>query len=547
MSQDVLHAVRLMAVVTMSIIATTLVPSASPQALGSAYGNSLSFAPVVLYDAGYAPYSVAIGDLNGDGRPDLIVGNQACSYYECAGKIGVLVNNGDGTFQKMAQHFSGGWIAQSVAVSDVNGDGKNDVLVAHSCGSRTNCNNGIIGVLLGDGNAGFQPFKTYSSGGWQAYSIRVADLNRDGHPDLVVANQCGDALCTQGSVGVLLGSGDGTFQTPVKYYSAGWGAQWVAIGDVNGDHAPDVIVANFCGGAPNCGVGVLIGNGDGTFQLAVPYASGGHNAYAVLIAELNGDGRPDLVVSNTCVDGGCTTDGTIGVLFGNGDGTFQPSVTYNAGARNPGSLAIGDFDADGNPDLVMTVCPEGMYCYGQLGVLLGNGDGGFQPATNYTLGGGDTRCVAVGDLNGDGKPDVVAAIRNKSSDSNTGALGVLLNTNSSDKLPPSIAVFVTPKHLWPPNGKMVSVTVSGKIVDSGSGVATGSLQYVVSDEYQRIQPAGMFRLDSAGNFRFTILLRASREGYDRQGRQYLIRISADDNAGNRAEKWASVVVPHDRR
>jgi hypothetical protein len=537
------HAVRLIALVTICITSATLLQTASGQALGSAHANGLNFAPVMLYGAGYAPYSVSIGDLNRDGHPDLIVANQACND-QCAGKIGVLLNNGDGTFQKMVQHASGGWIAQSVVVADVNGDGKNDVLVAHSCVSKTNCNTGVVGVLLGDGNAGFQPFKTYSSGGSWTYSIRIADLNGDGHPDLVVANQIGDACCSQGSVGVLLGNGDGTFQPPVAYHSAGWGAQWVAIGDINGDHHPDVIVANFCGGALDCGVGVLIGNGDGTFQPAVPYASGGHNAYAVLIAELNADGKPDLVVSNTCVDGACTTNGTVGVLSGNGDGTFQPSVTYDAGARYPGSLAMGDFDGDGNPDLVMTGCPEGTYCYGQLGVLRGNGDGSFQPATNYNLGGIDTRCVAVGDLNDDGKPDVVVAIRNKSSDSNIGALGVLLNNGCSDIIPPSIAVSVTPKDLWPPNGKLVPVTVSGTITDTGCKVTVA--EYNVIDEYGEVHSSGPVTLAADGTYSFTTLLQASRTGADLNGRLYTVTVNASNKGGKTGSQSATIVVPHDQ-
>ncbi|MFL6304497.1 MAG: hypothetical protein ACJ72H_13245 [Candidatus Sulfotelmatobacter sp.] len=116
-----------------------------------------------------------------------------------------------------------------------------------------------------------------------------------------------------------------------------------------------------------------------------------------------------------------------------------------------------------------------------------------------------------------------------------------------DKNAPIITSFVTPSTLWPPNGRMVPVTVVGSIADPGSGVATGSLEYAVADEYHLVQPAGHFMVNGAGNYRFTILLRALREGNDLDGRRYYIRISARDNAGNRAVKWASVTVPHDRR
>ena len=140
----------------------------------------------------------------------------------------------------------------------------------------------------------------------------VADVNGDGKPDLLVANQCADRGCTNGTVGVLLGNGDGTFQTAVTYGSGGYGALSVAVADVNGDGKPDVVVANVCSNAyceTNGTVGVLLGNGDGTFQTAVTYGSGGY-AHSVAVADVNGDGKPDLLVANGCTsngNGGCTT------------------------------------------------------------------------------------------------------------------------------------------------------------------------------------------------------------------------------------------------
>src|SRR5882724_12758874 len=175
----------------------------------------------------------------------------------------------------------------------------------------------------------------YDSGDNDAESMAVADVNGDGNPDLVVVNACVDSDCaTDGAVGVLLGNGDGTFQSAVTYDSAGFFAYSVAVADVNGDHKPDIIVANFCGLTDDCElslgrsgtVSVLLGNGDGTFQTAVVYDPGGFFPISVTLADVNGDGKPDLVVANECGDSTCLSfapNGTVSVMLGNGDGTFQ--------------------------------------------------------------------------------------------------------------------------------------------------------------------------------------------------------------------------------
>jgi hypothetical protein len=161
----------------------------------------------------------------------------------------------------------------------------------------------------------------YDSGGQQDFSIAAADLNGDGKPDLVVTDFCSDSNCMSGGVSVLLNKGRGTFQAPVVYVSGGFGARSVAIADVNSDGKPDLVVAG--GGA----VGVLLGNGDGTFQPVTTYSTDG-GPYSVAVADVNGDGKLDVVVGYYC----CwklTHDGAVGVLLGNGDGTFRPVVKYD--------------------------------------------------------------------------------------------------------------------------------------------------------------------------------------------------------------------------
>lgn len=511
-------------------------PSAKPTvATTPRDANPSLFLPVVTYDPGGQSFSVAIADLNGDGKPDLVVTNAGLAE----GVIGVLLGKGDGTFLPVVTYNSGGDFAYSVVVADVNGDGKPDLLVA-DCGligiNVCNHSNGLVGVLLGNGDGTFQPVVTYDSGGSTTVSIAVADVNADGKPDVLLANECGNSsTCADGSVGVLLGNGDGTFQKATTYDTK-YAIDSVAVADVNGDGRLDLLVAS----SGNSRVGVLLGNGDGTFQPVVIYESGGISSLSVAVADVNGDGKPDLLVANICDTSGNCAHGSVSVLLGNGDGTFQTAVSYDPGGTGAWSVAVADVNGDGKPDLVVAI-----FFYNTVAVLLGNGDGTFQAATTYGSGGNSPTSVAVADLNGDGLLDVAVANFCGGSGCLPGKLGVLLN-NTADTTPPVITLSATPKILWPPNGKMVPVTVSGTITDTGSGVNANSAAYSVKDEYGEVQPMGAITLGPGGNYSFTVLLQASRRGSDLDGRRYTITVRAKDNAGNGGSKTRAVIVPHDR-
>ena len=390
-----------------------------------------TFQPALSYGSGgQTAYSVAVGDINGDGKPDLIVANQCPSSDNCANTVGVLLGNGDGTFQSAVSYGAGGSQAASVAIGDINGDGKVDLVVANQCAS-SRCATGTVGVLLGNGDATFQAPASYQTGGSQANAAAVADLNGDGNPDLIVANQCVDFNCATGSVSVLLGNNGGTFRTAVSYGSGGSQADSVAVGDVNGDGIPDVVVANQCASNRNCDnngtVAVLLGNGDGTLQAPVTYDSGGVQADWVAIADVNHDGNLDLILANQCIDRNCAT-GSVSVLLGNGDGTFQAAVSYGSGGPQASSLAIGDVNGDGNTDVVVAnqCASSGSCTNATVAVLLGNGDGTFQAAVGYSPGGtGSAYSVAIGDVNGDSKLDLVVANECYDGSCTTGALSVL--------------------------------------------------------------------------------------------------------------------------
>ncbi len=405
--------------------------------------NPPLFLPPVSYNSGPGgAMSVAVGDLNLDGIPDLVVANQS------PGTVSVLLGNGDGTFRAAVTYDSGagaGGISESVAIADLNGDGKPDLVV----GSDTSSGN-AVGVLLGNGDGTFQPAVTCPGLGF--WSVAVADVNGDGKPDLIADSQFSN------DVAVALGNGDGTFQSPVSYGAGATGPLGVAVADVNGDGRPDLLVANLWIAWPNTegSVGVLLGNGDGTFQPAVIYDSGGTEAYSVAVADLNGDGKADLVVANS-------GSGTVGVLLGNGDGTFQSATTYGSGGGSPRTIAIADVDGDGKLDLLVANTGAD----GTVGVLLGNGDGTFQTVVTYDSGGGGaclSQGLAIADMNGDGKVDLAVA------NCVNGTVGVLLHAAS-----PTTTTLVSSLNPAAPH-KVVTYTASVTRKDGGAVTGTVSFQ-----------------------------------------------------------------------
>src|SRR5438876_5132045 len=234
-----------------------------------------------------------------------------------------------------------GEYAYGVALGDINGDGKLDLLVANFCADST-CASGGVAVFLGKGDGSFQPVVTYGSGGLDSYSVAVGDVNEDSKPDRLVANYyCADGnYYSNGTVGVLLGNGDGTFQAAVSYGSGGSGPVSLAVGDVNGDGKPDLLVANQCSNRNNSNsctglLTVLLGSGDGKFQAAVSYASGGASPSSIVLADINGDEKPDVLISNQCarLDGDCA--GNISVLLGKSDGSFPAAINYGSGGQTP--------------------------------------------------------------------------------------------------------------------------------------------------------------------------------------------------------------------
>jgi hypothetical protein len=280
------------------------------------------------------PSAPAVADFNGDGKLDLVVANCGSGCQTGTGTVGVLLGNGDATFQTAVTYGTGGIGAHQVIVADVNGDGKPDLIIPNTGQTSQNCplGPGSVGVLLGKGDGTFQPAVAYGSGGDFAFSVAVADVNGDGHLDILVQNFYDSTSCTAGPLGVLLGKGDGTFQ-PVILGGLAYGQ--LALADVNGDGKLDIVAVGPAGDYAE----VQLGNGDGTFQAPVFfYGTGGDGSGGMAVADVNGDGRPDLMVTNLCFNfnPNCT-HGSVGVFL-NDTGPHSPTTTSLVSNVNPAAV-----------------------------------------------------------------------------------------------------------------------------------------------------------------------------------------------------------------
>lgn len=401
-----------------------------------AMSATVGFKPAVTYPVGKAPVAVAVGDFNGDGKPDLAVANSGDPTANDDGSISILLGNGDGTFQA-AMNVAAGKNPVSIAVGDFNGDGRLDLAVING-----DAGVGKVGILLGNGDGTLQPPVDYATGSGPKMVV-VGDFNADHKLDLVVANATG------GSVSVLLGNGDGTFQSHVDYITGG-STHGVAVADFNGDGKADLAVDS------GQGVTVLIGNGDGTFQQVWTSTPLLIFVVSVTVGDFNADGRPDLIVDGA--NFGNATASSVIVLLGNGDGTFSPTPFGTPACHNSSPL-VADFDGDSKLDLAVFSddnCLPSPKVNPRILVFGGDGDGTFKAPVSSSASQNELLIEAV-DLDGNGSPDVVA-IDSSAPDT----ISVLLNTLAID-FSVSASVF-SPSTISP--GQSVSSTVTLSLLNA---------------------------------------------------------------------------------
>jgi hypothetical protein len=285
-----------------------------------------TFGPKNDFPAVVNANSITTGDFNRDGKLDLAVSNSSSSGGDFQ-TVSIFLGNGDGTFQPK-NDFPIDPNGIVVIAGDFNNDGNPDLAVA--CTS-------VVDVLLGNGDGTFRP-KTTTTLIASASALVSGDFNGDGRPDLAAASSP-FGFGSNGVVDVLLGNGDGTFQSPTTHFACGAGPQGLDVGDFNGDGKLDWVTANQQSGT----VTVRLGNGDGTFQSKVDLAVG-QSPSSVKVADLNGDGKADIALANISPN--------LVTLLGNGDGTFRPPVAFDAGGAQPSFVTAGDLNRDGKPDLV---------------------------------------------------------------------------------------------------------------------------------------------------------------------------------------------------
>jgi len=329
---------------------------------------SYAFKPASYFSIGNIARTIAQGDFNRDGKPDLAVASVADTSGGGAEATSLIILLGDGAggLRNAATYSLGSVTTYGLAAIDVDGDGAVDLVAGGSGG---------VSWLRSGGDGTFAPAAQISSVAL-AFAIAAGDFNGDGLADVIVYSPS--------TLTVLKGNGSGSFTAISQAFNGVTGS--IGVADLNGDGKADLVVDGY----PSASAGVLIGNGDGTFRAAA--YSGATPAGFAAVADLNGDGKPDLVAAQTF------SGPAFLVLLGNGDGSFNPGAAPFGPYQF--SAAVTDFNGDGKPDLVTNDLES-------VRVYLGRGDGTFADAVIYLTGRFLTVPLAVGDWNGDGEADVI--------------------------------------------------------------------------------------------------------------------------------------------
>ena len=338
------------------------------------------------YDISDNVRDVSIADYTGDGVVDLALPSPAQSG------VTVLVGHGDGTFGSETEYGQSGRPG-GLAAGDINGDGSADFVTANPSGHT-------VSVRLGNGQGGFASSREYSVGS-HPDAVALGDFNRDSVLDLVVSHR--DPAINNPtlflSVSVAFGIGDGSFGTPTEWFVSGVPVAVTAV-DVNGDGLDDIVTANARSVPLHDAISVLLSNGDRTFTELGSYRTGSADPSDLATGDVNRDGLLDVVTVT-----GTDSSGTVSLLLGRGDGAFHSPI-YSAVGRGSRAVTVGDLNGDGNPDVITGNAPSYLQPGASVSVLLGKGDGTWEPRADYAVAEAPER-IALADMNADNKLDVV--------------------------------------------------------------------------------------------------------------------------------------------
>ena len=356
--------------------------------------SSLPGEPVFTNSSEASLTLMVSGDFRGDGHADLAtVGVDIPGQ----GEVEVVPGNGDGTFQSPLAPISlGTLVPNSLVTGDFTGNGRADLAVV---GVDSASGEGEVEVLLSNNDGTFQIMRPINLGGLEPSFLATGEFAGDGRTGLAVAGV--DSATGEGEVEVLLNNNDGTLQATSPINLGDLGPSSFVMGDFTGDGRADLAVLGVDSASGQSEVDVLLGNAEGTSEIILPINLGDFGPSSLVAGDFRGNGRSDVAVAG--VDP-ATGQGEVEVLLGNGDGTFQIAPPINLGDLAPSSLVGGDFAGDGRVDLaVADAGSASLSIQSQVEILLNKGDGTFQTTTPINPGGS---YLVTGDFNGDSRVDL---------------------------------------------------------------------------------------------------------------------------------------------